>query len=179
MTANAHQDAAGTDALTELTDPAALRDDDTVAFREATELADADHFENHREWDGMAIVGVTDDADRLLQLRNEDDHAILPHGAVEPEEDYAAVAREAAAEAADLPVEIETVERVRHVHYRLDTDESRRTERYDVLFRAVPATDATPASDRDCWTATWSDEMPENPDWDHEDVLADIRLFLG
>jgi hypothetical protein len=178
MTANTHRDGSPDDAPTDLSDPATLRDDDAVAFRESTAVADAEHFENHAEWDGMAIVGVTDDAGRLLLLRNEDDHAILPHRAVEPGDDYAAVAREATEEAVDLAVEIEAVERVRHVRYRLGDDESRRTERYDVLFHAVPRTDATPSSDRDCWRTVWADEAPENPDWDHENVLEDIRLFL-
>lgn len=163
-----------------LSDPTTLLDRADVPVRERRETVDDDAFEDHESWDGMAVVGVTDDDGRLLLLRREDgDHAILPHHPVEPGDDYAAVARQATEEAANLPVTVEGVEHVRRVDFRHAADEARTARRHDVLFRATPASDAAPTSDRGCWTATWSREIPENPDWDHDDVLADIRALLG
>lgn len=163
-----------------LSNPTTLLDRADVPVRERRETVDDDAFEDHESWDGMAVVGVTDDDGRLLVLRREDgNHAILPHRPVEPGDDYDAVARQATEEAANLPVTVEGVEHVRRVDFRHADDEARTARRHDVLFRATPASDAAPTSDRGCWTATWSREIPENPDWDHDDVLADIRAFLG
>jgi len=162
-----------------LSDPTTLLDRDEVDVRDRHETADADTFADHESWDGMAAVGIADDDGRLLLLRREDgDHAILPHRPVEPGGDYAAVARAAAAEAADLQVTLDGVERVRRVEFT-HADDGRTASRLDALFRASPDGDAAPTAGRDCWTATWAREVPENPEWDHEDVLDDIRAFLG
>jgi hypothetical protein len=163
-----------------LSDPTTLLDREDVDVRDRHETADDEQFADHESWAGMAVVGITDDDGRLLLLRHEDDdHAILPHRPVEPGDDYAAVAREAAAEAADLQVTLDSVERVRRVEFSHADDDARTTRRFDVLFRASLDGDGTPTSERDCWTATWAREVPDNPDWDHEDVLSDIRAFLG
>jgi len=181
MTDATPTDGSTADAETTLHDPTTLLDRDDVEVTERRADVDDDHLENTADWAGMAVVGVTDDAGRLLLLEREDgDHAILPHGPVDPGEDFAAVARRAVAETATLPATIAGVERVRRVELRHVDDPDRTASRFDVLFRATPTDDApAPSSDRDDWDATWRRTVPDNPDWDHDDVVNDIRAFLG
>lgn len=184
MTANPSADGS-TDST--LTDPNTLRDRPDVEFVEKTQTDDEAHFEYHERIDGFAAIGVTDEDGRGLLVNSG--HAWMPpYTAVGPGDDWAAVAREAVVDLLGATVELDGVERVRHLDCRLeDTDDH--TSIYQVVFRASLAGDAgVDALDRDEADADdldeddapvlgWFGAVPEGIPGG--DVEADVRLFVG
>jgi 8-oxo-dGTP pyrophosphatase MutT (NUDIX family) len=129
----------------------------------------------------MAVVGITDEAGRVLLLVHEAaGHVMLPHARVEPERDFVAAARDAAEERTGLPVEIDRPVRIRRKTYRPAADADRKTTGYDVVFRASPSDpDAVPEIDRnDDWSIDWYDDFPLDPATCDANVVADVRSLL-
>jgi hypothetical protein len=189
-------------ASTESIDPAALAERSSIDYCEETYThEERDHCEAGAA--GRAIVGVTDgesddDVALLLCLREGGDHAILPNGIVDTDEEWMEAAREAV-ETLGVAVELGGVERVRrvaHVHEdgsHLDTthhvvlrgfhptaERDGHEERDGPGGRDAPTDRDEPAiACDDEWTATWAEELPVDLDResDNDGVFADIRLF--
>lgn len=164
-------------------DPEDLIDREDVRFREYPEVVDHQHhFDLYEPIDGMAVVGVTNDDGKVLLLVHDDEPlALLPHGPVEPGEDWAAAASRAVEEKTGVAVEIDGPELVKRKYFSPEGDDDRQTTAYQVFLHATPIADETAAgssakADQGDWTAGWFDEVPV--DADHEEVEDDIRLFV-
>lgn len=163
-----------------LTDPSTLRDVDGVDYRTIERTDDADHFEHHGGIAGFAAVAVTDPAGDLA-LAKMSRGWMLPHAAVEPDEDFVDVAHRAADDLLGLDVTIERVARARRRQCRLD-DSDLETVVHDVVFEATPADDpALPdAADVQSCQAdalAWFDHVPETtPD---NEIREDVAHFVG
>lgn len=176
-------------------DPAQLFDDasdDDTAPIETDERTYTHETPDHCEADalGRAIVGVTDaDGNVLLVVNHDEEHAILPNGVVDPDEDWETVARRQLTEAAGLDVPLDRVERVRRVEHVVDADADAnaaaepehppRTTHHVVFATSVES--VQPPLDGLCddnpWTLGWYDEVPVAVEDDGSGVLDDIELF--
>jgi ADP-ribose pyrophosphatase YjhB (NUDIX family) len=164
-----------------LSDPESLRED--VPFVEETSVHDD---EDHCSVgiDGRAVVGVTnDDGEVLLAVHEESSIAMLPHGPVEPGDDWATVGRRAVEEMTGVTVELVGPELVRNFDHFVEGNDERHTTSYNVVFRASPAGDETSTGDpgvvgNDDWDAGWFDEFPGDLMDVGGPVEDDVRLFL-
>lgn len=197
---DATTDTSATRVATRTIDPAALADDHHVDYTERVyPHEDADHCESDAE--GRAIVGVTrEDGAVLLVVNPGEDHAILPHPTVEPDESYVAAARERTEEIAGTPVDVGEPLAVRRVdHYTVDAGEvddpadfepapsaEPHNSTYHVVFAASVADggaadtpgDAPGVDDPD-WHADWFHELPVEVDESEAgDALDDLQRFL-
>lgn len=180
-----------------LTDPAVLRADDAVAFREETAAVDGETLDAWAPLSGVGVVGVTDAAGRVLLMTGPHGWR-LPYFTVESGEDWATVTRAVAETLAGAGVTVEGVERVTRVERRVEADGSD-AERgdgapdragetdvtHDVLLRASADRDAAPGEHPDLAERTdhvegveWFDHVPGSVYDDHEDTVADIERFL-
>lgn len=161
-------------------DPEQLFADDAVdAERRTYTHEDADYCEATDA--GRAIVGVTDDAGRLLLLVNRgEEHAILPNERVDDGEDWAAVARNQVEELAGIDVALDGVERVRRVEHVVEDDGTPPRTTHHVVFGASPAgsTALGDLCEDNDWEIGWHDELPVAAEDDDAGVLDDVRLFL-
>ncbi|WP_232703467.1 hypothetical protein [Halobacterium wangiae] len=166
-------DATPTDPTESLTDPAALADDPGVDYREAT---DDSHFELNRDNEGVAVLGVTDEAGELA-LADVGPVTILPHAVVEPGADFAAVAHHAADELLGIDVTLDDLVRVRR---KVSTSEDAEDDAvaYDAVYAASPAGDGVlPDEVTSCQVEEtgWFDSLPDAlPD----DMRDDARLLI-
>lgn len=172
-----------------LTDPATLRADDAVAFREETAAVDAETLDAWAPLSGVGVVGVTDAAGRVLLMTGPHGWR-LPYFTVESGEDWVTVTRAVAETLAASAVSVTGVERVTRVERRVAEDGSpdRAGETdvtHDVLLRATADRDAAPEAHPDLAGRTdhvegidWFDHVPEDVYDDHEDTVADIERFL-
>lgn len=174
----------------ELTDPETLRNRDDVEYRERTVVQDEEHLELNEPIDGRIIVGLTDDDGRLLlSSPGCGDAWLLPYAPVQPNEDYAAVARRDLAERAGIDVVVAGVERVLRKEYRIEDDEVRRTTVHHVVVSASPAdgdaiphnpgpneTDNPGPDEADATDLRWFDDEP--PVLPEGEPLDDLELFL-
>ncbi|WP_137286203.1 NUDIX domain-containing protein [Halorussus salinisoli] len=166
-------------------DPEILRDRAGVRFtHEEAVHDDRDHC--NTDIDGRAVVGVTNDAGEvLLAVHREESVAMLPHGGVEPGDDWAAVARQTVEITTELPFEIDGVKVVREIdHFAKGEDEPHATT-YGVVFHASLTGDPKSASaespshdDNEHWDADWFGEAPENTPEGFDLPEDDIRLFV-
>lgn len=162
-----------------LSDPGRLLDDEDVDWLDRSRAVDAATFEETRDHvDSHAVVGITDDEGRVL-CHDDGSHgwtlpaATVPHGG-----DWATTARRDVGDLLGASVSLDRPERIRHVAILVDDDQdSRRADRYDVVFPArvegdVPAADHDPDGDA---ALAWFDAVPPG----QEGPLADdVRLFL-
>lgn len=189
MTAFTSHDAAanGGETVGSITDPATLTDHEDVDAEERTYThPDPDHCE--AGIDGRAVLGVTDaDGALLLWVHESEDRAILPNVPVETGGDWARTAREYLTETADLPVDLDAVERVREVDHVVERDgeQTHLGTTHHVVFAGSPATDGGDVTDlaadtlNEDWTAGWYADVPVDLEADDAGVLADVRLFAG
>ncbi|MFC7046799.1 NUDIX domain-containing protein [Halobacteriaceae archaeon GCM10025711] len=112
-----------------LTDPSSLVDRTDVDYREHTFVhGSEEHCE--ADFEGRAIVGVTNDAgELLLRAHRESGGVVLPNGKVEQGEDWAAAGVRGVRRQTGLDVDVEAVERVRHVEHRVEERRRRSTRR--------------------------------------------------
>ncbi|PSP79268.1 hypothetical protein BRC88_09155 [Halobacteriales archaeon QS_4_69_225] len=157
-------------------DPAVLREREDIEYDERRYVHDD---ETHCAADaaGRVVVGVMNGRGEVLVLVAGDD-AVLPNRTVGPDEDWAAVARETAAEPAGGPVAIEGVRAVRRVEHRVEGADSPHNVTFQVVVEATPAGEADPGVEDNDWTADWFDEVPVDGGDDHGDAAADVRRFL-
>ena len=156
--------------------PARLREREDVAYDERRYVHDD---ETHCAADaaGRVVVGVTNGRGEVLVLVAGDD-AVLPNRTVGPDEDWAAVARETAAEPAGGPVALERVRAVRHVEHRVEGADTPHNVTFQVVLEASPEAETAPTVEDDGWTAGWFDEVPIDDEDGRGDAVADIRRFL-
>jgi ADP-ribose pyrophosphatase YjhB (NUDIX family) len=157
-----------------LTDPGRLLDDEDVDWRDRTHEVDAEAFEETREHvDSHAIVGVTDDAGRVL-CHDDGSHGwTLPAATVPPDGDWAATARRDLGELLGATLALAHPERVRHLAFVVDDPEdARRADTFDVIFPAR-ADDDVRATDDDA--LAWFDAVPPEQDGP---LAEDVRLVL-
>lgn len=168
-----------------LADPSSLRDEDGVSFDVENQYAGAAAYEQARERfadeDGVAVVGVTNDAGEVLLADTEQGSGWLPPGKrVDAGGDWVEFGREAVAEQAGVDVKITDVERVQRMNFRVDdADDDRETTTYVVYLAASPADSESVGEpglpDEDAPAAEWFDGVPEDVDEGHGD---DVRVFL-
>lgn len=168
-----------------LSDIESLIEREDVPFHEEPEVVDHQHhFELYEPIAGMAVVGVTDCTGAvLLRVHDDEPVALLPHGPVEPGEDWTTAVPRVVAEQTRVAVELDAVERVKRKYFAPEGDDDRQTTAYQVFLRASPETDATTANgldaiDEEDWNVGWFDEVPVDTDEDNEELVDDIRLFV-
>ena len=166
-----------------LTDPETLRDREDVRFAEETVVReDRDHCAT--DIAGRAIVGVTDGAGAvLLTIHEADSVGMLPHGPVDPGEDWAEVARDTVELVTGVSFEIDGVELVRDLDHVVEGEAEPHSSTYNVIFRASLADEAARAADpsldeNDHWNAGWFEEVPEELMPDAGRIEDDVRLFV-
>ena len=180
MTGNISDSTAATErtALGVPLEPARLREREDIAYDERTYVHDD---ETHCAADaaGRTVVGVTNEHGEVLLLV-AGEHAILPNCTVDADKDWAAVARETAAETAGGPIALERVWAVRRVEHCVEGADSPHNVTFQVVVEASPDGETAPTVEDDDWTAGWFDEIPVPVDSkdDHDDAVADIRRFL-
>lgn len=166
--------------MDELTDPETLREHEDIEFSKMPPEEHQGHFELYESIAGMAIAGVTDVDGRLLLLEHEDaPYPTLPYGQVAPAEGWIASTQATVTDSTGVAVTVDDVRRVRHHTYRSGVGEE--TTGYDVVVAASPDGDGDiQAESGQEWVPTWRDtatiDLPDEPD---NDVLNDIRLFMG
>lgn len=172
----------GDSPLEALPDLESLIEREDVPFDEQPEVVEhRHHFDVYEPIAGMAVVGVTNrEGAVLLMVRDDEPVAILPHGPVEPGEDWTTAASRAVEERTGVAIEIDSVERVKRKYFAPEGDDDRRTTAYQVFLRASPATDAAIANGRDDsderdWNVGWFEEVPVDT---NEEVVDDIRSFV-
>jgi len=189
---SATDDASSTDAdsnstLDFLSDPGDLRDREEVRFtHEEAVHDDRDHC--NVDIEGRAVVGVTNDAGEvLLAVHKEEGVAMLPHGAVESDDDWIAVARRKGEITTELDFEIDGVEVVREIDHFAEGEDEPHATTYGVAFHAslagatesVSASAETPSHpDNEHWDAEWFNTVPGNTPEGSGLVEDDIRLFV-
>lgn len=172
------QDEATPDAASTLSDPESLRDREDVEFLETTFVHD-DRDHCAVDVDGRAVVGVTDDDGAVLAIvLDEENHAVLPNGKVESDDDWAAVGRDRVEHLTDLPVDLDGPVRVRRTEHVVEGDEEPHTTSYQVVFAASPAAETDRVTDGCDWHAEWCDELPEVVADVERPSVDDIRLFV-
>ena len=159
-------------------EPARLREREDVVYDERAYVHDD---ETHCAADaaGRTVVGVTNERGKVLLLV-AGEHAILPNCTVDADEDWAAVARETAAETAGGPVALERVRAVRRVEHRVEGADTPHNVTFQIVVEATLAGEADPGVEDDDWTAGWFDEVlvPLDAEDGHGDAVADVRRFL-
>jgi ADP-ribose pyrophosphatase YjhB (NUDIX family) len=164
------------DSLDSLTDPATLRDHADVDFRERTEAVDAADFEDATDLDSHVAVGVADHRGVLLQ--NDGHHGwTLPAFAVDAGEDWLAVARREFESLTGAAVEVDAVERVRRLEYRVPVADDRATI-WNVVVRATTDDSLSddPESRVDDTDVRWFDRVPEDVEGP---VAADVECVVN
>lgn len=171
--------------LQTLPDPVALRGRTDVPFEAETVIReDRDHC--GVRIDGRAVVGVRNDAGELLVLVNPDlGIALLPHGDVEPGDDWAATARREVEALMGVAIELEGIEVVRVVDHVVDGEDDPHATTTRVLFHAsavggeIQACKASAEAGSDRWKATWVDELPADVTPAEGGPGDDLRSFLA
>lgn len=169
--------------LRSLTDPATLLDRQDVDTGEQSRVVDEEHFDRHDPIAGWVVVGLTNADGEVALVDHDGGHGwSLPHGPVQPGEDWAAAARHWLAVQTGIDAELADAVRVTRIEDRLEaTDTSataaRTTTIHDVVLAARPASDdPTLDPDPDGPDVDWFAAVPAGaPDGD---VTEDIRRFL-
>lgn len=164
-----------------LTDPGRLYEDADVDWRDRTHAVDAEVFEETRERvDSHAVVGVTDDAGRVL-CHDDGSHGwTLPAATVPDGGDWAATARRDLGDLLGTTLELGQPVRVRHIAFLVDDAENaRRADTFDVVFPARVVDGEVPHfhddPDDDDPALAWFDAVPPGQDGELAD---DVQLFL-
>jgi len=166
-----------------LADPDTLpTSEDVTATTETNCHEDRDHCGT--ELAGRAVVGVTNaDGDVLVLIADELGVALLPHGRVEPGDDWAEAARAGVEGQTGVAVSLERVEAVRTVDHVVD-DVSHTTTRR-VLYSASPTggeiQDCKRSADAgtDGFRAVWVDALPNDVEAPEGGPRNDLEVFLA
>lgn len=165
-----------------LTDPTALSLRDDV--EETTHRFDHDEDYCEANYEGRAIVGVTNDAgETFLAVHEETGGAMLPNGKVEPGGDWVATGEDAAAELTGVLCEIQDAVLLRHAEHCLAGEDDPVDQTAHVVFEATPApgVDATGKVevDVDGVVGGWYDELPPEADLEDKPSHDDVRRFVA
>lgn len=166
-----------------LPDLESLRERADVPFDEETRICEN---RDHLAVDGQAAVGVTNDEGQHLLLVNRDlSIALLPHGAVEPGDDWAAAARRGVEGQTGISIALDGVEAVRVVDHVLEGKRRPHARTHRVVFRGSPIggeiqpCKRSPAAGSDRWVADWFDGLPDGVAPPDDGAEADLRLFVS
>ncbi len=170
--------------MASLTDPTrlSLRDD----VEETTHRFDHDEDYCEAEYEGRAIVGVTNGAgETFLAVHAESGATMLPNGKVDPGSDWVATGEEAAADLTGVDCRIQDAVLLRHAEHYLEGDDEPVEVTTHVVFEAspVPGADATGDVDVDVdadgVVGGWYDELPPEADLEDKPVHDDVRRFVA
>ena len=173
---------ADADRESESIDPAMLRERSDVTYEESTTVHDVDHYESHSH--DTAVVGVTNDDGAVCCFVNaERAFAGLPWEQVSDGDwlDAAHAAIENWCTGTGMAITVDGVALVRRVDHELADDEPRATT-HTILFHATPVKsdpdleNLTGAAD---WDAGWYDDVPAVATETPDEIVADIRRFVG
>lgn len=158
-------------------DLAALRErEDVPVTTRTTTHEDADHCEAAAA--GRVVVGVTDEAGRVLLLVHDDGpHALLPNQPVDADEDWRAVARETAGKVAGAAVTLTAVECLRRVEHVTAADDTPHNVTHHLVFGATVSETTDPTTGDEGWSAGWYDKLPVAAE-SEGGAVADIEQFL-
>jgi hypothetical protein len=171
------------DTYTDLTDPSRFADDPAVDVQERSQAVEEEVLERYEAVEGLAVIAVTDDDDRLLLERPEEAPVwLLPHSTVTAVQTFDDVAVTAMRLHTGLNVTLDGVFRVRTVDVHLEGDPSRETRTHEVVFGASLA-DPDQRVDEDALGEHGIDEVEwfaEPPaDLPDGDGAADVETLLG
>ncbi|AGN01837.1 hypothetical protein L593_09460 [Salinarchaeum sp. Harcht-Bsk1] len=187
MTRATDRDASSHDGLQidSLTDPATLTErDDVPVSQDEMEHESADHCST--DIAGRVAVGVTNDDGQTLLLCNEEHGvALLPHGSVQPGEDWLVAARREIEAQTGVEIALDGIELLRDIDHVIAGEDGVHTSTYGLIFTATPAggdiqdckQSADAGSDR--WYAGWFDGVPEHLDVPPGGPGDDLELILG
>lgn len=157
---------ATTDDELTLEDPATLQAREDITVTETTqEHETVDHcgIDN----DGHVVVAVRNSNDELLLMQNDEHEiAILPHGTVEPGQDWAAAAREEVEAVTGVSIALDGVDVLRDVDHVVEGEEEPHVSTYRVIFSGRPVGGEIqdckqgPEAGSDRWWTCWSDGLP-------------------
>lgn len=149
-----------------LADPTSIEDRDDITVTATTEKHETeDHCGVDSE--GDVVVAVRNSDGELLLMRNDEfGIAVLPHGTVDPGQDWAAAAREDIEAVTGVSIALDSVDVIRHVDHIVEGDDEPHTSTYRVIFTGHPVggaiqdckQHADAGSDR--WWTCWSDGLP-------------------
>lgn len=170
-----------------LGDSVALFQRDDVTTEVVEVEADAENFERHQDWRGMAIAGITNENGEVLLVKNTDPDVchdwVLPHGVVrEDDAEWAETAADWVDGLTGSTADVEDVVHVRRndISHETDDGETRETTTYQVIYSGSPNADEEIQEDvrydcDDVWTADWHDSVPDSA---RETESQDIALFV-
>lgn len=187
MTRATDRDASSHDGLQidSLTDPATLADrDDVPVSQDEMEHESAEHCST--DIAGKIAVGVRNDEGQTLLLCN-DEHgvAILPHGDVEPDEDWLAAARREVEALTGVAIAIEGIELLREIDHVVAGEDDVDCSTFGLVLSASQAggeiQDCKQSADAgsDIWYAGWFDGVPEDLAVPPGGPGDDLELILG
>jgi len=168
----------------QLADPVALQSRDGIR---ATEERDEHDSEDHCSvgTDGRVAVDVrNDDGEHLLLIHDEHGVALLPNETVAPDEDWAAVAREAAESYTGIEIELDTVLAVRTVDHVLSGEDEPHLTTHRVVVRGSPAGGEIDECKRaaengsDEWRVEWLTDLPGDISTPEGGPRDDLELVL-
>jgi len=168
-----------------ITDPIAYRDHSGVESRdERNEHDSSDHCGVGT--DGRAIVDVrNEDGEHLLLVHDEFGVAILPNETVDPSEDWAAVAREAAAGYTGVEIELDAILSVGTVDHIVPDQDDPQMTTARAVFRGSPVGGKIDGCKRaaengsDEWRVEWLEALPEGISPPEGGPQRDLELVVG
>jgi len=168
-----------------ITDPTTYRDRSGVESRD--EVNDHDGTEHCGTGTvGRAIVDVrNDDGEHLLLVHDEVGVAILPNETVDPGEDWAAVAREAAAGYTGIEIKLEAILSVGTVEHTVPDQDDPQLTTTRAVFRGSPVGSEIDECKRaaengsDEWRVEWCSDLPEGISPPEGGPERDLELVLG
>lgn len=167
-----------------ITDPTSYRDHSGVEPRDERNDHDGpEHCGTGTE--GRAIVDIRDeDGEHLLLVHDEVGVAIMPNETVEPGEDWATVAREAAAGYTGVEIELEAILSVGTVEHTVPEQDDPQMTTARAVFRGSPVggevDECKRAADKgsDEWRVEWCSELPDGISAPDGGPKRDLELVL-
>lgn len=160
-------------------DPDCLRDRGDIPVQQETQRLSTDEFESVVEHvESHAAIGVTSDEGAVLLMSDGSHGWTLPAFSVEQGQNWPERTQQEAEALFKTPITLEEIEQVRCVEFRAESNATKRSLMYNVIFRASMETtvDVDSTTDTDAPSLGWFDTVP---DQQQEELAEDIRLFVS